>query len=219
MIPDKITDHVEAALDRKIEHFSGTKPVLDGVATAIIDQIQDLEDATWDVIYKRLLDPAPGQTEGARGLQLDIIGKIVGCKRQGYTDDQYVLAIKLQILINKSQGKTEDVLKIVRAAIGPSGVITERNEQYHHFAYYRLDAITADLAVVLYLSMQRSRAGGYRAVLEYYTTRVSAADLLLTAWTDADDNALSSSGANGFAWTDADGNVLAGVGFTTAMQG
>lgn len=220
-LPVEITNHFEQALDRKIEHFSGYKPVLDGLAFSYIDQLQDLESAIWLVIYGRLIDAAPGQTTKAEGYQLDVIGKIVGCKRQGYTDLQYYYALKLQVLINKSYGRFNDLLGIVRAAIG-SGTITAYESQYNRVAYFRMDHISEPIAYVLYRALQKARAAGFRAILEYYTDQVSTGGLALAGWTDVDGNAASGvTGQGGFAWTDADGNALSGVvgGFFTAMQG
>ena len=222
MLPTQITDHFDQAIDRKIEHYSGVKPVFDGVAFAHIDQLQQLEDEIWKVIYGRCLDPAPGQSEGARGNQLDILGKLVGIKRQGYTDDEFVAAIRLQILINHSFGRFDDLLTIVRTAIGISGVITAYERQYHHVAYFRLDHISDVLALVLYRSLQKARAAGYRAMFEYYTDSKSPLGLALAGWTDSDGNAASGvTGQGGFGWTDSNGDTSSGVagGFFTSMQG
>lgn len=172
MIPDPITNHVEAAIERLIEHFSGLdKPTLYGLIRAHVGQIQDLEDVAWQVIWGRLLDSAPGRTERAEGVQLDVLGKIVGCERGAYPDAEYRHAIRLQIRVNRSFGTPEDLLQVTRLAIGALPISVHR-EEYHHVTYFYVEALSTSLAFVLHRSLQKTRAAGYRAVLEYYTDRI-----------------------------------------------
>lgn len=198
MIPTPITDHADQAVDRLIEHYSGesTKRILYGLIRTYSGQIQELEDALWSVIYGRLLDPAPGQTAQAEGVQLGVLGKLVGCAREGYSDPEYRLAIRLQIRVNRSFGTGEDLLEIVRLAIGPSALMDRYREEYYHVTYFGFDGITTVLAKLLYRVLQRSRAAGYRVLLEYYTDRIDPSRLLRLSW--AGDLSV---GANGLGWS------------------
>lgn len=207
MIPEVIYDHFDAAIDRLIEHFSGEdKTVLRGLVGAYVAQIQDLEDTTWQVIWGRLLDPAPGRTEQAEGVQLDTLGQIVGVDREGLNDDEYREAIRLQIIVNKSFGTPEDLLRILRLAVGPTGTIDLYREEYYHVFYAYLSGISDNLAFTIYRAFQRARAAGTRAILEYHTDGIAESSLF--RWANE-----STGGLNGF------GNEETSGGRLTSEQG
>jgi hypothetical protein len=111
-IPTQATDDREdRALDRKIEQFKGDKPVLDGLIRTYVEQVNDWELAFWEVINERLL-------ENAIGAQLDIWGKLVGEPREFRTDEDFKIAIRLRLRVQRSQGKTQDVLEVTSALLG-----------------------------------------------------------------------------------------------------
>ena len=169
-IPTRITDHVDAALARLISQFRSPKPVLHGMIRSYVDQLQGLEDVLWDVLNHRLLDPAPGESVGAEGVQLDILGKIVGQPRLGLSDAAYRTAIKLRIRVNRSRGSSEDLIQILRLAMPDPKVFTFE-EQFHHASYTYVESISVELAFTLLSSLNAARAAGYRAILEYFTDR------------------------------------------------
>lgn len=180
-IPDPITDHVEAATARLISQFRSPKPVLHGMLRSYVEQLQELEDVIWSVIWGRLLDPAPGQAAGAVGVQLDALGKIVGQPRLGLGDSAYVLAIKLKIRVNRSRGSNVDLLEILRLAM-PSPKVFEYREEYIHASYTFVEDISVELAFTLLTSLNAARAAGYRAILEYHTDRVASASMIRWGW-------------------------------------
>lgn len=112
MIPEPITDHVEKAQSRFTSLYQN-KPVIAALLRAIVKQIQDLENATWDVIHARRLDDPR-----CVGVQLDLIGAIVGAKRLARSDNDYRAAIRLQILLNRSKASVADLLAILTVAAG-----------------------------------------------------------------------------------------------------
>lgn len=87
-----------------IEQFQ-KKPRLEALARVFLDRCQELENVFWDIIEKRLI-------ENAVGVQLDVLGKIVGQPRIGDTDDIYRLHIRARIRINISNGTPNDILEI-----------------------------------------------------------------------------------------------------------
>lgn len=211
MLPTPITDHADQAISRLIEHFSGpNKPALYGMIRSLVAQIQELEDVGWDVVFGRMLDPAPGETRRAVGAQLDVLGKIVGLKRGGLDDDKYRLGIRLQILVNRSYGRTRDLMKIVRTAIGVAGEIAAYREEHHHVYYVRLEEIPDWMAVMLGRALQRARAAGYRAMFEYFTDRVDASRVARFGWSGD-----AGVGNGGFGWS---GDDSLG-GLMTSIQG
>jgi hypothetical protein len=95
------TDHVSEALDNSIDFFKN-KPKFAAFMTALVNQIQDIEDVSFELFLNRWLDTAVG-------VQLDGLGDIVGESRQGRGDDDYRLAIKARIQINFSNATPEDI--------------------------------------------------------------------------------------------------------------
>lgn len=110
MALEQITEHVQEALNNLLAQFKG-KPKIAGLITSYVNQIQDLEDVFFQLLIDRWLD-------NAEGVQLDGFGSIVGQAREGKNDDDYRLAIKAKIQLNLSEGTTEDIIDILRAALG-----------------------------------------------------------------------------------------------------
>ena len=78
--------------------------------TALIQQIQDLEDAAFRQSAGTML--YDGTTYPAVGTQLDGIGQIVGISRNGTTDPQYLLLILGKIAENFSDGTIPTLIVI-----------------------------------------------------------------------------------------------------------
>lgn len=111
MIPSKETDHVGTGKALLLEQFKG-RPVINGFLGVFMRRAQAIEDAFWDIIDKRILDTAADA-------QLDSLGGIVGEKRLGRGDDEYRQAIKLRVRVNRSKGRTVDVLDVAILAASP----------------------------------------------------------------------------------------------------
>jgi len=158
-IPARITDHVEAAKARLISQFRSPKPVLHGMMESYVEQLQELEDVLWDVINHRLLDPAPGESVGAEGVQLDVLGKIVGQPRLGLSDSGYRSAIKLKIRVNRSRGSNVDLLEILRLAM-PEPKEWTFEPMYIHASFTHVEDISVELAFTLLTSLNSARAAG-----------------------------------------------------------
>ena len=102
--------------DKIIAQFKN-KPNIAAILGALLDQVQDLEDAFFQV----LIDTRLGQSVGE---QLDGLGQIVGEERQGRSDIDYALAISVRILLNISSATLEEILAIVVSMVGPTFVVT-----------------------------------------------------------------------------------------------
>lgn len=105
MIPVYDSTHKEEALALLTDQFK-QKPVIEGILTVLSLEIQELEDTFRDILTKRILDDAVGD-------QLDQIGAIVGAARLGRSDTDYRATVRLQIRINRSQGKSEDMIQVL----------------------------------------------------------------------------------------------------------
>lgn len=106
MLPEKVTTHEAEAKALLISQFRG-KPVIEALLSSWIRPLQDLENVLWDVIDKRVL-------ETAVDAQLDSLGKLVGEERLGRANTAYRAAIKVRIKVNRSKGRSEDVLQVAR---------------------------------------------------------------------------------------------------------
>jgi hypothetical protein len=104
------TDHTTEALANLLEQFKNS-PKLAALLTSYVDQIQDLEDAIYGLLQGRWLDYAEGD-------QLDGLGSIVGENREGRTDSDYRLAIRVRILINLCEGTPEQIIEIFELLTG-----------------------------------------------------------------------------------------------------
>ena len=82
--------------------------LLKALLCALIDPIQTLETAV-NAIYNQVLN-----VDAAEGVHLDLLGRIVREARNGLSDYVYRRAIKTRILINRSQGRNPDLIRIAR---------------------------------------------------------------------------------------------------------
>lgn len=96
MLAPYIPNHVAQALADLLQQYKG-KPRIVGILTALVQQIQDLEDGIYPLNDGR-------QLANAVGVQLDGIGEIVGLKRNGLDDDTYRIFIIGTIAKNFSDG-------------------------------------------------------------------------------------------------------------------
>lgn len=96
MLTTKITTHVIDCLNRLMEQYKN-QPNFAAILTAFVDQIQDLENAIFDLDAGR-------QLYNAVGVQLDQLGTLVGISRNGLDDAQYLLFILGKIGENFSDG-------------------------------------------------------------------------------------------------------------------
>lgn len=93
------------------------------------NQIQDLEQAFFQLINERTVDAAVGA-------QLDGVGSIVGEQRFGRNDPDYRVAIKGRIRLNKSNGTIEDIIAVLRSQIAKTVRITEDSFPAHFEAFF-----------------------------------------------------------------------------------
>lgn len=103
----KDTQHNEEGLALFIDRYKG-KPRMAALLTIFMNQVQDLEDALFELITERTVD-------AAIGVQLDILGAIVGQPdRAGLSDDDYRTIIKARIKVNRSDGHADQMIEILR---------------------------------------------------------------------------------------------------------
>jgi hypothetical protein len=154
----RIEDHCAEGLALLLEQFKD-KPRLAAVLCTLLERVQELDDAAFQVLTERYLD-------AGADAQLDVLGRIVGEPRQGRTDDQYRPFLRARILINRSNGLTEEILHIVRVVLGEDASFTLREEFPAAFTIVAGDAIAITPDSIIRL-LQQAKAAGVRVLLEY----------------------------------------------------
>jgi hypothetical protein len=162
---EKNEEHVTEALSRLLEQFKH-RPNIEAVISALVSQIQDLENAAFDLYTKRWID-------SAEGVHLDNLGKIVGQPRAGMTDPDFRLWIKARIISNRTRGRYDDLLAI-------ADLVLDTTENF-----YLYERDTATLVAALYSSSDLSvgrffdilfsaKAAGVRLILEHSSSPFAA---------------------------------------------
>lgn len=103
MTPDKITTHVDDALNRRVEQHK-EKENLEGMLKAFNNQKQELENVFFELLEERL------DLNNTVGQQLDNFGKIVDLEREGFDDDFYRILLLVKIGQNVSNGDPERII-------------------------------------------------------------------------------------------------------------
>lgn len=154
--PQRELNHLGSGLAKLLSQFQN-KPNIAGVLQSYLNRIQEWEDAIWEVIYKRNID-------NGEGAQLDIIGRIVLRGRGLLNDDNYRIALRCQIRINKSCGTPEDMIDVAQLSqVGPFTF----DEYYPATEIIDLtDPVDFDLDV-LWSNLHQAKAGGVRLQLIY----------------------------------------------------
>lgn len=106
MIVVPITTHVQDSLNRFLQQYKG-KQFINGFMTALVNQVQDLENAIYPLDSQRQIFNAVGE-------QLDGIGEIVGIKRNGLSDALYLLFLYGKIGENFSDSTIPALLTIIQ---------------------------------------------------------------------------------------------------------
>lgn len=104
MISQRNDNHVAEALALLTEQFKG-KPVIEALLSSAVRPVQRLEDELWILLWAWTVDHAVGA-------QMDDLGVVVGEAREGRSDDDYRIALRLRIRINRSMGRASDMVEI-----------------------------------------------------------------------------------------------------------
>jgi Protein of unknown function (DUF2612) len=106
-------DHVAGGLALLLSQYR-ERPRLAALLSSFLRRVQELDDATLDVLVSRLLDTATGA-------QLRVLGRLVGqTNAYGWSDNVYRLFIRARIRANKSNGHGDDVIDVLNLVQDPS---------------------------------------------------------------------------------------------------
>jgi hypothetical protein len=109
-------DHVERSVLQLIEIFR--KPRNQEWLRTGVGQVQEIEDALWQLYTAFDLDTGVGAA-------LDLVGGILGERRDGRADADYRAALRARILVNQSNGRIEDMIAVL-LALDPAAIIQDR---------------------------------------------------------------------------------------------
>lgn len=110
----QVKNHLAAARDNLLAQDKN-RPNLDGLLSAIIEPLQDIENSLFELSKNRSLN-------SATGFYLDGIGAIIGEVRNYRNDDDYRLAILIRIISNNGGGTADEIL-IILSSIYPNSKI------------------------------------------------------------------------------------------------
>lgn len=103
-------DRVASGLSRLLSQFKDS-PNVEGLLSSFLEELQLFENSIEEV-------SAAFDIDTAIGVQLDVLGRIVGQPREGRIDDVYRLWINARILINQSSGTAEEIYQVVSLLTG-----------------------------------------------------------------------------------------------------
>jgi hypothetical protein len=180
-IPDRADDIVAVDTARLTNAYVDQANV-SGLLSVFLARQQELETQLWAVITSRLLgvsrayepDPSDPDNEELATLvevvldsadaHLDTVGALVGESRLGRSDEEYLVAIRIRILVNKSRGLATNLLQIAAQSLplGQNATYTEPST-----ATFQVTALNFDGAPTLARMLGQAKMGGVRGVLVY----------------------------------------------------
>ena len=170
--------HAEEAKHHLLWQFHG-RPRIEAVVDAFGAQVQLAETVVWQLYTERGVDTAVG-------VQLDGLGALVGEPRVGRSDAAYRQAVRTKILVNRSNGKQDELYAIVTSALGGTPSMRIQEHQPATFLFYldsSLGAMTGpELARLLRLakplSVAMSLIGGGTFILDHTSVSITDAGII-----------------------------------------
>lgn len=167
--PDLIVpnDDHEGAVSRYIWQWNN-KENLDLLTQTYLTQCQDIEDAFFEIIFKRCL-------EEAEGVQLTILGKLVKQPRTTSDDGRFRSMIRARIAINLSHSTAEDVIKVASLLLLEFlETFSLRDEPPAQLRVTVKDPLRSTEPDLLQSLLNEADAGGVRLLLGYTSSVVEA---------------------------------------------
>lgn len=169
---DVVSDWKARLRSRLAEQFKDKANLL-AVVDAYAAQIQELEDSGQALALLLSIDPVTSDTSSplygiGRGVQLDVIGLLVGQKRLAASDATYRLYLRARIRVNKSSGTPEELYAVFVALFAAAGQAKATAEQPAAIVFQVLAPVLDPPTADLLLSFLRdAKDGGVRLLLEW----------------------------------------------------
>lgn len=136
--PQHVTTHADDGVALLLAQFKD-KPRLEALLRSYLDQVQEIEDALWQLFALRWIDTAEEQ-------QLDDIGELVGQPRNGALDAAYRVYLKARIRVNYSDGRIEQLIGILSLLV--DGAPIGAREFYPKAIEFYVDGVTVDPLII-----------------------------------------------------------------------
>ncbi len=174
-----VTDIVAQTVAKLRQQDKG-KEKIERFLSIIAAPFQEIEDAAWQLFTQRGIDTAVG-------VQLDRIGKIIGQPRDGRTDEVYRRFLSARIVVNKSGGTVDEILRVAELVLDDEDVTLTLASGGPAQLLLKLEDApvpieTATLLAVYFL--RRTVAAGVRIVVEAGADPVSSWHVWGDDWDD-----------------------------------
>jgi len=155
-----VTDHEARGAALLTEQFK-YQPATVALLKSWVAQVQALEDHAYELQVQRTL-------AGATGVNLEIVGALVGQGREGRSDAHYRLWIAGRILVNKSRGRAPQLIAIATKLTG--GPVRLREYSPAAFIIYADSPVTGSDGVEIAKLLKLAKAGGVSMQFVWYDT-------------------------------------------------
>lgn len=135
---------------------------LETLITILMKPFQRFENVAIEVLTGRAVDTAIG-------VQLDVLGKLVGQARNGLSDDDYRRYIRARIATNRATGKHEELIRIVSLIVSDDTAILKLTREGTATARLVVEeiAITETIADAIFAFLSAAIAAGVRIVITW----------------------------------------------------
>jgi hypothetical protein len=154
------TEHSAAGVALLPHKFRSLEDVVALLAPAL-DQVQEVEDALWDVLGATLAD--------ATGHALDQLGELLVWPRGSLSDADYRAVLLVVVKCNRSAGTGDELLQVVAALMGATGYTLE--EFFPAAVLVSPEAAPSLGTATLHTLLKRARAAGVKLhTLDVYSS-------------------------------------------------
>lgn len=157
------TDYFDEAKTRLLQQFKNM-PRIEGFLDAVSAEVQELEDAMWEVFVNRVI-----QSDLATGDLLAKLGKLVGQGSEGLTDAEYRLLIQARILANRSSGRREELIEVI-STLCPGMTIAAHDHYPASFYLWPMGAVTLPPVLIGASFLQVAMSAGVRLMFVWNTS-------------------------------------------------
>ena len=137
MLVTQINNHVATALSQLLQQYQG-QPRITGLITALVAQIQNLENALYPIDAGRQL-----YNGNAVGTQLDNLGTLIGLPRNGLPDNEYLVLLLGTIAEDNSDTTQSTLINIVQTLFEATNVFVFTPNSPGNPHYGRVNAVVS----------------------------------------------------------------------------
>tara|TARA_R110002126_G_scaffold34517_8_gene106833 strand:+ start:4875 stop:5561 length:687 start_codon:yes stop_codon:yes gene_type:complete len=136
-----IINYSEQGLDRLLYQFKD-KPNIDGILSSFLSSLSATQTSSLEMLDYLDLNVAVGKA-------LDDLGKIVGEKRLGNSDEVYRENISVRIFLNSSRGTPNDLLEALNLLTDSTEIAIFEHEPNHNIFYSNASTMSTATATAL----------------------------------------------------------------------